>query len=120
MPFSISSRTHAEILGLPFHLPCCELNRGQSASALRAVKIVTDQHRAAEAVRKSTLEVNLFCGNSTAFRFQTNESASDAKRTAVHIFTTRDGRESLSRTFNYFLITPEELTGLRINSYDAL
>src|SRR5215510_10735344 len=121
MPIGVGYRTHAETLGLPFHLPRSELNRDQGQlGGSRAVKIVADQHRSAEAVRKPALEVNLFCGDSAAVRFQTNESASDTKRPAVHIGATRDRRESLRRAFDHFLVAPEEGARLRINSDDAL
>src|SRR5262245_27751878 len=121
MPIGVGYRTHAETLGLPFHLPRSELNRDQGQlGGSRAVKIVADQHRPAEAVRKPALEVNLFCGDSAAVRFQTNESASDTKRPAVHIGATRDRRESLRRALDHFLVAPEEGARLRINSDDAL
>ena len=51
-PLGIGYRAHAEILGLPFHLPCCELEGDQSVPGLAPIKIVADQHRAAEAVRE--------------------------------------------------------------------
>src|SRR5262245_31096366 len=121
MPIGVGYRTHAETLGLPFHFPRSELNRDQGLlGGSRAVKIVADQHRPAEAVRKPALEVNLFCGDSTPIRFQTNESASYTKRPAVHIGATRDRRESLRRALDHFLVAPEEGARLRINSDDAL
>src|SRR5215510_10311787 len=121
MPIGVGYRTHAETIGLPFHLPRSELNRDQGTlGGSRAVKIVADQHRPAEAVRKPALEVNLFCGDSAAVRFQTNESASYTKRPAVHIVATRDRRESLRRALDHFLVAPEEGARLRINSDDAL
>src|SRR5215510_9218826 len=121
MPIGVGYRTHAETIGLPFHLPRSELNRDQGTlGGSRALKIVADQHRPAEAVRKPALEVNLFGGDSAAVRFQTNESASDTKRPAVDIGATRDRRESLRRAFDHFLVAPEEGARLRINSDDAL
>src|SRR6185369_1607041 len=119
MPFGVGCRTHAEVLGVPFHLPCCELNRDQSAHGLRAVKIVADQHCPAETVGESAFEVNLLCGDSAALRFQTNESAANTKRATIHIRVARDRRESLRGAFDNFLVAPEELTRLRIDSDDA-
>src|SRR6185369_8238786 len=46
--------------------------------------------------------------------------ASDAQGPGVHIPATRDRRENLRRTFDHFLVAPEELTSLRVDSDESL
>src|ERR1044071_1297662 len=116
MAVGVGARTHAELFRLPFQLACGELDRNQSTSGLRPVKIVADQHCTAKAVGKSAFEVNLFCCDSAGIRFQTDEPASDTQRTTIYVFTTRDRCESLRRSFHHFLVAPEKGAALRVNT----
>ena len=87
---------------------------------LTAIKVITDEHRPTKTVRQAACEVDLFSRDSVAVWFQTDESAAYGKCSGVNISITRDGCESLSRPFDDFLIAPEKLTRLRINSDEPL
>ena len=105
---------------LPHYLPRRELNGDYFLlRRITAIKVVTDQHGAAETVRKAALEVDLFRRDSVAVRLPTDESASYGKCPSVHISVTRRRRENLRRALDHFLVAPEKLPRLRIHSDDA-
>src|SRR6185369_7360236 len=82
--------------------------------------MTADDHRAAEAVRQTAREINLFREHTVAVRFQMNGATTDAECAAVHVFAIRHRRKILRRTFRNVRVAPQKLARLRINSDESL
>src|SRR5215207_6575958 len=119
MAVGVGYRRPAEALGLPLDLTRRELGRDQLRPRLRAVDVIADEHRAADAIRESAREVDLLGRDPAALGLQTDECAADAEGAAVNVPAAPDGREILRRPLGRLFVAPEELARLRVHPDDA-
>src|SRR5262249_36540664 len=115
---SVGYRNLARSLSLPFYVPGGELNRQQFAgNDIPAIKVVTNHYCLTETVGEAAREVDLLGCDSSIGWLQPDESTSDPKRSAVHIFVARNGREKLRRPLGNLSVTPKKLSGLSVNCH---
>src|SRR5215207_784464 len=119
MAVGVGYRRPAEALGLPLDLTRRELGRDQLRPRLRAVDVIADEHRAADAIREPAREVDLLGRDPAALGLQTDERAPDAEGAAVHVLAAPDGRKILRRPLGRLFVAPEELARFRVHPDDA-